>query len=252
MAAVWLLLGKTRYPAVFYETFAGKSWVTEVPFDLTIGVIPEIFKDPDIHLQHLASERPGEIEGFKDIAGDSQAIRSAAGGAKRAAMRSVSILLPGESGTGKKRSPRPSTRLAHAAKNPFLAIKCAALSKTLLESELFGHRRGAFTGAERDHEGAFERADGGTIFLDEIGECDLETQAKLLRVLQPIAAKGPSIRTIRRLGDDKERIVDVRIVAATNRELHGYPRGFFPRRPLLPAYLALNEDAPGLAVSAGR
>jgi transcriptional regulator with GAF, ATPase, and Fis domain len=89
-----------------------------------------------------------------------------------------------------------------------------------LESELFGHVKGAFTGAERDRKGAFEVADGGTLFLDEVGECDLETQAKLLRVLQPLHGEGPSIRTIRRLGDDRDRKADVRVVAATNRDLH--------------------------------
>src|SRR5439155_9706106 len=86
----------------FYETFGGKSWITEVPFDLTIDVIPEILKDPDAHLQHLASESPSQVEGFQDIAGDTRAIRDAVGRAKRAAMRGVSILLLGESGTGKE------------------------------------------------------------------------------------------------------------------------------------------------------
>jgi transcriptional regulator with GAF, ATPase, and Fis domain len=81
--------------------------------------------------------------------------------------------------------------------------------------------KGAFTGAERERKGAFELADGGTLFLDEIGECDLEVQAKLLRVLQPLTGEAASIRTIRRLGDDRDRKSDVRVVAATNRDLHG-------------------------------
>jgi hypothetical protein len=102
MAAVWLLLGKTRYPATFYETFAGESWITEVPFDLTIDVLPEILKNPDSHLQHLASQSPSEIEGFGDIVGDSRTIRDAVGRAKRAAVRGVTVLLSGESGTGKE------------------------------------------------------------------------------------------------------------------------------------------------------
>ncbi len=220
MAAVWLLLGKTRYPAKFYETFAGKSWITEVPFDLTIDVIPEVFKDPDTYLQHLASESPSEIEGFKDIAGDTRAIRDAVGRAKRAAMRGVTILLLGESGTGKEMFAQAIHKTSPRRDKSFLAINCAALSRTLLESELFGHAKGAFTGADRDRKGAFEVIDGGTIFLDEIGECDLETQAKLLRVLQPLPGEGPTIRTIRRLGDDKDRKVDVRLIAATNRDLH--------------------------------
>lgn len=220
MAAVWLLLGKTRYPATFYETFAGKSWITEIPFDITIDVLPEIFKDPDAYLQHLAAESPAEIEGFKDIAGDTRAIRDAVGRAKRAAMRGVTILLLGESGTGKEMFAQAIHKVSPRRDKAFLAINCAALSKTLLESELFGHIKGAFTGADKERKGAFELTDGGTLFLDEIGECDLEMQAKLLRVLQPLPGEGPTIRTIRRLGDDKDRKVNVRVIAATNRDLH--------------------------------
>lgn len=220
MAAVWLLLGKTRYPATFYETFAGKSWVTEVPFDLTIDVIPEFLKNPDSHLQHLASQSPSEVEGFGDIAGDSRAIRDVVGRAKRAAIRGVTILLLGESGTGKEMFAQAIHKASPRRDKPFHAINCAALSKSLLESELFGHAKGAFTGADKERKGAFETTDGGTLFLDEIGECDLETQAKLLRVLQPLSGQGPSIRTFRRLGEGKERTADVRVVAATNRDLH--------------------------------
>jgi DNA-binding NtrC family response regulator len=228
MAAVWLLLGKTRYPATFYETFGGKSWVTEIPFDLTIDVLPDLFKNPDTYLQHLASESPSEIEGFTDIVGDSTAIRDAVGRAKRAAIRGVAVLLLGESGTGKEMFAQAIHKASPRREKPFLAINCAALSKTLLESELFGHTRGSFTGAERERKGAFELVDGGSIFLDEIGECDLETQANLLRVLQPLPGEGPSIRTIRRLGDDKDRKVDVRVIAATNRDLHtGIRDGIF-------------------------
>jgi transcriptional regulator with GAF, ATPase, and Fis domain len=99
------------------------------------------------------------------------------------------------------------------------SVNCAALAKSLLESELFGHSKGAFTGADAERKGLFEVADGGTVFLDEIGECDLETQAKLLRVLQPVTGEGPSVRYIQRLGDGKDRKVDVRIIAATNKDL---------------------------------
>ncbi|MBM4001542.1 MAG: AAA family ATPase [Planctomycetes bacterium] len=219
MAAVWLLLGKTRYPAAFYETFAERSWITDVPFDLTIDVIPEMLREPDRHFQHLASESPGEVEGFENIVGGSRTIREAVGRAKRAAMRSVSVLILGESGTGKELFAQAIHKAGPRRSKPFLAINCAAISKTLLESELFGHTRGTFTGADRDRGGAFEAASGGTLFLDEVGECDSETQAKLLRVLQPISGEGPSVRTIRRLGDDRDRRVDVRVIAATNRDL---------------------------------
>jgi DNA-binding NtrC family response regulator len=220
MAAVWLLLGKTRYPATFYETSRdGKWWITSVPFDL-VDVIPDVLRNPDAHLQHLASESPSQIEGFEDIAGDSRAIRDAVGRAKRAAVRSVSVLLLGESGTGKEMFAQAIHRASSRRDKPFKAINCAALSKSLLESELFGHSKGAFTDASKERKGAFEATDGGTLFLDEIGECDPETQAKLLRVLQPITGEGPAIRNVCRLGEEKDRKVDVRIIAATNRDLH--------------------------------
>ena len=218
MAAVWLLLGKTRFPSTFYETFGGKSWVTDVPFDL-VDVIPEVLRNPDAHLQHLAALAPSEIEGFEDIAGDSRAIRDAVGRAKRSAMRSVSLLLMGESGTGKEMFAQAIHKASTRRNKPIKSVNCAALSKSLLESELFGHCKGAFTGADKVRKGLFEIADGGTLFLDEIGECDLETQAKLLRVLQPVTGEGPGVRHVCRLGEESDRKVDVRIIAATNRDL---------------------------------
>ena len=102
----------------------------------------------------------------------------------------------------------------------FNTVNCAVLSQSLLESELFGHVKGAFTEADRDRPGTFELAHGGTLSLDEVGECDLETQAKLLRVLQPTTKAGSSSRTLRRVGDHREIPVDVRVIAATNRDLH--------------------------------
>jgi len=220
MAAVWVLLGKTRYPAKFLETYAGKSWGTDIPFDLTIDVLPELLRDPDSHLQHLAAEGPQDVAGFEDIVGESRVIRDAVGRAKRAALRGVSILLLGESGTGKEMFAHAIHKASPRRDRPFVPINCAALSKTLLESELFGHVKGAFTGADRDRQGAFELTNGGTLFLDEVGECDLETQAKLLRVLQSPSGTGSSSRTIRRVGDHREIPVDVRVIAATNRDLH--------------------------------
>lgn len=220
MSAIWILLGKTRYPATFYETYAGQSRITRIPIDLTIDVLPELLREPDVHLQHLASEAPVDVEGFEDIVGNSRAIRTAVGRAKRAAIRGVSVLLLGQSGTGKELFARAIHASSPRRNRPLVTINCAALPTTLLESELFGHSKGAFTGAEREHVGAFERADGGTLFLDEIGECAPETQAKLLRALQPLTSQGPTVRTIQRVGDRAERTVNVRIVAATNRDLH--------------------------------
>ncbi len=219
MAAVWLLLGKTRYPATFYETFAGKSWVTQIPFDLTIDVIPEVLRNPDLQLRHLAAESPSEITGFEQITGDCQALRIAVGRAKRAAMRSVPVLLLGESGTGKEMFARAIHDGGPRRKGPFVPVNCAAVSRDLLESELFGHEKGAFTGADRDRVGAFEHANGGTLFLDEVGECDAAMQAKLLRALQPDPSAGPCQLKFRPVGDTEERSCDVRVIAATNRDL---------------------------------
>ena len=219
MAAIWLLLGKTRYPATFFQTYKGKAWVTKVPFDLAVDFVPEVFRDADSHLQHLTSQSPGEIEGFQQIVGDSKAIRLAVGRAKRAAVRNVPVLLLGESGTGKELFARAIHESSSRRSGPFLAINCAAVSRDLLESELFGHKAGSFTGAQNDRKGAFEEANGGTLFLDEIGECDLAMQTKLLRVLQPPEGTDPCHRVFHRVGDLQERHSSVRVIAATNHDL---------------------------------
>ena len=123
----------------------------------------------------------------------------------------TTVLIRGESGVGKEVVARALHRASPRAAGPFIAVNCAAISETLLESELFGYRKGAFTGAEADREGMFEAACGGTIFLDEIGEAGPAVQTKLLRVLEE--------KKINRVGDPREREVDVRILAATNRPL---------------------------------
>ena len=219
MTAIWLLLGKTRYPATFYQTYEGRAWVTDVPFNLVVDFVPEVFRQADAHLQHLTSQSPGEIEGFQQIVGDSRAIRLAVGRAQRAAVRNVPVLILGESGTGKELFAKAIHESSSRRAGPFLAINCAAVSRELLESELFGHAKGAFTGADRDRKGAFEEADGGTLFLDEVGECDVDMQAKLLRVLQPPSDGDPCYRAFYRVGESEERHSSVRVIAATNRDL---------------------------------
>jgi two-component system response regulator HydG len=121
------------------------------------------------------------------------------------------VLIQGESGTGKELVARAIHRVSHRSRRPFVVINCSAYPKTLLESELFGHEKGAFTGAQRRKKGRFEQADGGTVFLDEIGEISASAQLKLLRVLQN--------HTFERLGGEDSIQVDVRILAATNKEL---------------------------------
>jgi two-component system response regulator HydG len=131
--------------------------------------------------------------------------------ALRVAAVDTTVLVSGESGVGKETLVRLIHRSSPRRDGPFVAINCGAVAETLLESELFGHARGAFTGAERDRAGLFEEARGGTLFLDEIGETSPAMQVKLLRALQE--------REIRRVGESRERKVDVRVVTATNRDL---------------------------------
>ncbi len=150
--------------------------------------------------------------GFEDIIGDSKALQNAIELARRVAASDVpSILLHGETGTGKDIFARAIHSGSVRASAPYLAINCAALPATLIESELFGYEKGAFTDAKSRKEGLFEQAQGGTIFLDEIGELELSLQAKLLRVLE----EG----TFRRVGGLKDLPLDVRMIAASNRDL---------------------------------
>ena len=146
-----------------------------------------------------------------DMVGDSPAMRAVYGRIRKLAPSDCTVLISGETGTGKELAARAIHQNSHRARRPFVAINCAALTESLLESELFGHERGAFTGAHSLKKGRFEIADGGTVFLDEIGELAAHLQSKLLRVLQH--------HEFERVGGTRTVRVDVRVIAATNRDL---------------------------------
>jgi two-component system response regulator HydG len=145
------------------------------------------------------------------LVGESSAMASVFDTVARVASSSATVLLTGESGTGKEVVARTLHWASARASGPFVPVNCAAIPEHLLETELFGHERGAFTGAVARRVGRFERAHGGTIFLDEIGDMSLVLQAKVLRVLED--------RTVERVGGDEGRTVDVRVIAATNQDL---------------------------------
>ena len=149
--------------------------------------------------------------GFENILGTSAAMQEVFDTIRQAAPTRATVLIQGESGTGKELVARALHQCSPRAQGPFIPVHCAALSPTLLESELFGHEKGAFTGAQERRRGRFEMADGGTLFLDEIGEIDPALQVKILRVLEE--------RQFERVGGTETLHVDVRLVAATNRDL---------------------------------
>lgn len=147
----------------------------------------------------------------REIITENAEMRKIVGLASSLASSDITVLITGESGTGKELLARSIHRLSRRTERPFVAVNCAAIPETLLESELFGHEKGAFTGAAERKAGKFERADTGTILLDEIGEMPLSLQAKLLRVLQE--------REVERIGGKGPLAVDVRVIATTNRDL---------------------------------
>jgi two-component system response regulator AtoC len=158
-----------------------------------------------------------ERYGLENILGESLALREVLVTIRQVAPSSANVLLEGESGTGKELAAHAIHNLSRRNKAKFVVVHCAALSPTLLESELFGHERGAFTGAHERRIGRFEQANGGTIFLDEIGEIDPSTQVKLLRVMS-------EARSFERVGGTQTLRADVRIIAATNKNLEGLVR----------------------------
>jgi len=166
-------------------------------------------RDTQIELE-VARRRLRETGVLGALVGNSRSMREIFGLIEQIAPSNVSVLITGESGTGKELVARTLHSLSPRKTRPFVAVNCAAIPETLIESEIFGHEKGAFTGAVERRAGCFELASGGTLLLDELGEMPIGTQAKLLRVLEE--------RKIRRLGARTEQDVDVRVLAATNRD----------------------------------
>lgn len=194
--------------------------------------------------------RGSPAEDLPELVGASPAFCGAVRALRRVAPTDAAVLLTGPSGTGKELFARAVHRLSPRSRAPFVAFNCAAVPETLVETELFGHERGAFTGATARHVGRFEQAHGGTLFLDEIGDVPAGTQAKLLRALE----EG----RITRLGGSGEVTVDVRFVAATNQDLGAAVAGGRFRRDLfhrlnvfplaLPSLAERREDIPALTL----
>ena len=164
----------------------------------------------NVRLEKL-EKKVGQMYSFDSILGDSKALKAAVQLAQKVSVTDVPVLLTGETGTGKEVFAQAIHYNSKRGKHNFVAVNCSSFSKELLESEMFGHRAGSFTGALKDKKGLFEEANNGTIFLDEIGEMAFELQAKLLRILE--------IGEYIKIGDTKPTRVDVRIIAATNRNL---------------------------------
>ena len=160
---------------------------------------------------HRLEKKINNQYGFENIIGSSKQIQEAITLGKKVAATDTTVLLLGETGTGKEVFAQAIHYASKRSDKNYVAVNCSALGKDILESELFGHKAGAFTGANKDTKGLFEEADGGTIFLDEIGEMNPDLQAKLLRVLET--------NEFLKVGDSKPTRVDVRIIAATNRDL---------------------------------
>jgi transcriptional regulator with PAS, ATPase and Fis domain len=212
MAAVWIIIAKTRFPATLIESSLKAGVKTaSIPFDISAEFIPDLLRKPDERLEQLAAGLPQEAPEFASLIHRSKEMKRIIAKARHIAPRSVPVLIEGESGTGKELLARAIHEASPRKGKPFISVNCGAIPAELLESEFFGHEKGAFTGADKQKVGFFEAADAGTLFLDEIGELPLTAQVKLLRAIQE--------REIIRLGSTQTIKFDVRVIAATNRNL---------------------------------
>ncbi|MBI5194577.1 MAG: PEP-CTERM-box response regulator transcription factor [Nitrospirae bacterium] len=174
-------------------------------------VIKRAFHMSELEQENLTLQRQSQADGVEGILGNSPAMELLFQSLRKVSTVDVPVLILGESGTGKELTARAIHKLSDRREGPFIVINCGAIPETLLENELFGHEKGAFTSADARKKGKIEYAEGGTLFLDEVGELSLPLQVKLLRFLQE--------HVIERVGGREEIAVDVRVVAATNRDL---------------------------------
>lgn len=212
MTAVSILLGKTKYNTRFVQSTKekGGEFVT-IPFDIAAEYIPQLVKNADKKLTELSYSEAPLSAAFSDIITQNPELKRTIQKAEKIAVRDVPALIMGESGTGKELFAKAIHNTSLRKGKPFITVNCGAIPKDLIDSELFGHVKGAFTGASNNKTGYFEAADGGTLFLDEFGELPEDAQVRLLRVLQS--------GEMSKVGDSHSMQVDVRVIAATHRNL---------------------------------
>ncbi len=212
MATTWIILSETEFPARLIESSVQQG-VRDVnlPISLTAEWLPSYIKNRDARLEGAAPELPPQAAQFKDILHHSDVMKKVVYMASKVAPRTIPVLIEGESGTGKELFAQAIHAASLRTDKPFIPINCGAIPQELIESILFGHTKGAFSGAFANQVGKFELADGGTLFLDELGDLPKEAQVRLLRVLED--------SEIWPVGGKSSKKVDVRIIAATNRSL---------------------------------
>lgn len=212
MAAVWILIAAGQYPAKLIESSReqGVNTVT-IPFEIAAEYLPRLREKQDQSILERFAALPPNAPAFEEIIYQSDSMKKVVERARRVAPRNLPVLIEGESGTGKELLARAIHVGGLPPEGPFVAVNCGAIPENLMESEFFGHKKGAFTGAVADRKGHFIEADGGTLFLDEIGELPLAMQARLLRALQ----QGE----VTPVGASKPVPFKARIIAATNRNL---------------------------------
>jgi transcriptional regulator with PAS, ATPase and Fis domain len=215
MRVIWILLAKTRFRGEHVELIQSSEKfgveTVDVPFEIAAEYQPAMLKKTDEEIIRLSQGLPPESPNFENIICCSPVMKNVILMAHRLACRNLPVLIEGESGTGKELIARAIHKASPRSRNNFVAINCGAIPEGTADSELFGHEKGAFTGAAKKYSGKILHSSGGTLFLDEIGELPLDIQVRLLRVLQE--------KVVTPVGGNREEPADLRVIAATNRTL---------------------------------